>query len=176
MIELERTYLAKYIPSELKDCKFKEIIDIYIPKDIKPPKHAPIRLRKKGDHYEITKKEIVDEGDFSKLKEQTILLTESEFNELSKLEGKKIHKIRYYYPYKNRVAEIDIFQGPLKGLVVVEVEFDDEKEKDLFGMPEFCLMDVTHEDFIAGGKICGKSYEDIEEDLKGHGYSKLFVE
>jgi len=176
MIELERTYLAKYLPEDLKECESKEIIDIYIPKDIKPPKHAPIRLRKKGEHYEITKKEVVDEGDFSKLKEQTILLTEPEFNELSRLEGKKVHKIRYYYPYKNRVAEIDVFQGPLKGLVVVEVEFDDEEEKNSFDMPEFCLVDVTPEDFVAGGMICGKSYEDIEEELKRHGYSKLFVE
>jgi len=31
MIEREITYLAKELPSGLKDCPFKEIIDVYIP-------------------------------------------------------------------------------------------------------------------------------------------------
>jgi len=67
MIELERTFLAKQVPEGLKACKSKEIIDIYIPKVIEA--HAPIRIRKNGDSYEITKKTPVVEGDNSMLKE-----------------------------------------------------------------------------------------------------------
>ena len=43
-------------------------------------------------------------------------------------------------------------------------------------MPDFCLKEVTQELFIAGGMICGKSYEDIEENLKRFNYLKLFME
>ncbi len=32
MLELERTFLAKKFPDDIKKCKFKEIIDIYFPK------------------------------------------------------------------------------------------------------------------------------------------------
>lgn len=53
MIELERTYLAKYIPDGLKECKSKEIIDLYIPRANVHPK---VRVRKNGDIYEMTKK------------------------------------------------------------------------------------------------------------------------
>jgi len=173
MIELEKTYLAKELPSELKNCKSKEIIDIYIPKS---SEHPTLRIRKNGNKYEMTKKEPVNEGDASHQKEQTIILKESEFNELAKLDGKKAHKIRYFYEHNGRTAEIDVFQGHLKGLVLVDFEFDSLEEKDGFDMPDFCLADVTHEVFIAGGMICGKSYEDIEDDLKRFNYVKLFLD
>ena len=168
MIELEKTYLAKRIP-DLKNCRSKEIIDIYIPASSEHPK---LRLRKNGDKYEMTKKEQAVKGDASHQIEQTIILTKIEFDALAKIEGKKVHKIRYYYEYKGRTAEIDVFQGELKGLVLVDFEFDRMEDKDSFEMPDFCLADVTQEDFIAGGMICGKSYKDIEKDLKRYDYSK----
>lgn len=172
VIELERTFLAKEIPDGLKNCKFKEVIDIYIPKSSEHPK---LRIRKNGNKYEATKKEPVDEADKTVLREQTIGLTEAEFETLRKLEGKVVHKIRYDYDYKSNTAEVDVFQGALKGLVVVDFEFDNEDEKNKFEMPEFCLIDIKNEVFIAGGMICGKSYEDVEKELNRFGYKKLFL-
>ncbi len=174
MIELEKTYLAKKLPENLKDCEFKEIIDLYIPKENKHPK---LRIRKNGNKFEITKKQVIDENDKSQLREETIPITEQEFYSLVEIKGKKIHKIRYYYNYNNNnLAEIDIFQGALKGLVIIDFEFKTSEEKENFKMPDFCLTEITQEDFIAGGMLCGKSYEDIEEDLKKHEYKKLFLE
>ena len=173
MIELEKTYLLKEIPNGLKECKSKEVIDIYIPKT---SEHPTLRVRKSGDKLEMTKKEPVKQGDSSTQKEQTIILTEKEFNSLMNLDGKKAHKIRYYYNHNGRQAEIDVFQGPLKGLILADFEFNSKEEKDSFEMPDFCLKEVTQELFIAGGMICGKSYEDIEENLKRFNYLKLFME
>ena len=174
MIELEKTYLAKKLPKNLKSCKFKEIIDVYIPKSNDHPK---LRLRKNGDKFELTKKEPVNDGDASHQEEQTIILTETEFNALNQqLDGKRVHKIRYFYNYNGRTAEFDIFQGGLAGLVVVDFEFATIDEKDNFQMPDFCLIDITQEVFIAGGMICGKTYKDIEDNLKKFEYSKLFLE
>jgi len=173
MIELEKTFLVKEIPKGLKDCKSKEIIDIYFPKS---SVHPTLRVRKNGDRFEMTKKEPVNEGDSSHQEEQTIILREDEFNELLKLDGKKAHKIRYYYDYNGRTAEIDVFQGALKGLVIVDFEFKTMEEKDSFEIPGFCSADITQEVFIAGGMICGKSYEDIEEELKRFNYTKLFLD
>jgi len=172
MIELERTYLAKYLPKGLSNCDSKEIIDIYIPKS---SIHPTLRIRKNGSKYEITKKEPVKGNDSSHQREQTIILTESEFKELAQLDGKKTYKIRYCYDYNGRTAEIDVFQGTLKGLIIVDFEFKEIGEKDSFEMPDFCLIDITQEEFIAGGMLCGKSYEDIEDDLKRFNYSKLFL-
>lgn len=173
MIELERTYLAKSLPAGLKTCRSREIIDIYIPESSDHPK---LRLRKSGDDYELTKKEPVDDSDASHQSEQTIRLTEAEFRALSKLEGRKTHKVRYYYEHDGRIAEFDVFQGPLKGLVVVDFEFSHAEEKDAFRMPDFCLADVTQEYFIAGGVICGRKYEDVAHHLDRFGYRKLSIE
>ncbi len=173
MIELEKTYLAKKFPDGLVNCDFKEIIDVYIPKSSEHPK---IRLRKNGDKFELTKKEPVSEGDASCQKEQTIVLTEDEFNAFNQqLDGKRVRKMRYYYDYNGQKAEFDVFQDDLLGLVIVDFEFSSLDEKGAFQMPDFCLVDITQEIFAAGGMICGKKYEDIEEYLNEFGYSKLFL-
>jgi CYTH domain-containing protein len=173
MIELEKTYLAKSIPENLKDCKIKEIVDIYIPKESDHPK---LRLRKNGNKFELTKKEPIVESDASNQNEQTIILNEDEFNALNQqVGGKMVRKLRYFYDYNGKTAEFDIFQDSLLGLVVVEFEFDTIEEKDNFQMPDFCLADITQEVFIAGGVICGKTYEDIENNLTKFEYNKLFL-
>ena len=171
MIEFEKTYLAKSIPEGLERAKREEIIDIYIPKS---KEHPVIRIRKKGNKYEITKKVPINE-DRSVQKEQTIILTEEEFKEFSKLEGKVVRKIRFYYNYNGRTAEIDVFKGGLQGLILVDFEFKSEEEKKGFAMPEFCLADVTQENFVAGGMLCGKTYADIEKELSRFGYVPLEV-
>ncbi|MFT4311467.1 MAG: hypothetical protein ACMXX7_02465 [Candidatus Woesearchaeota archaeon] len=172
MIEIEKTYLAKEVPKNLKDSKYKEIIDIYIPKN---SNHPTLRLRKNGEKYELTKKEPIEEGDSSIQKEQTIFLTKTEFEELSKLQGKKVRKIRYYYKYKENTAEIDVFKDELEGLIVIDFEFETKEQKENFEIPNFCLADITQEEFIAGGMICGKKYEDIQENLEKYGYKKIYV-
>ncbi len=171
MIELERTFLAKKLPDGLKDCECKEVVDIYFPKT---RRHPTVRIRKNGDKFEITKKEPI-EGDTSKQKEHTIPLREEDFNELIKLDGKKVRKIRYLYPWKDMTAEIDVFQDELLGLVVIDFEFKTEDDKSAFIAPDFCGSDITREEFVAGGMICGKTYEDVKEVLAKYGYEKLFL-
>ncbi|MBT5021581.1 hypothetical protein HOK51_00305 [Candidatus Woesearchaeota archaeon] len=174
MIELEKTFLAKTLPDNLKNCKFKEIIDVYIPKTSEHPK---LRLRKNGDKFEFTKKNPVNDDDASHQKEQTIILTETEFNVLNlQLEGKQVRKLRYFYEHNEQIAEFDIFQNELKGLVLIDFEFPNMDEKDNFQMPDFCLFDITQEIFIAGGMICGKSYADMEHKLNRFNYKKLFLD
>jgi len=173
MIEIERTFLAKKLP-DLSKCKKKEMLDIYIPTT--ESMHARIRIRKNGDKYELTKKTPVKEGDHSQLREETIHLSEDEFNTFEKgVKGKRVHKNRYLFEYKGKTAEIDVFIDDLAGLVLVDFEFSSAEEKNAFKMPTFCLADVTQEDFIAGGILCGKSYKDLENELTKFGYKKVFL-
>lgn len=174
MLELEKTYLAKCLPEGLEKCESKELSDLYVPFLNAHPK---MRIRKKGCKYEITKKVRIEASDASAQEEQTMSLSADEYAALSQVEGKKLRKIRYEYSYgESAVAEIDIFQDDLFGLVVIDFEFDSGEEKDAFSMPDFCLADVTQEDFVAGGMLCGKRYEDIEKDLARFGYEKLFLQ
>ncbi len=173
MIELEKTYLVKSFPEGLKNCEYNEVIDLYLPST---SYHPELRIRKIGDSYEMTKKQPVKKEDRSNQEEQTIILSQEEYEALiSQVKGKRVHKIRYYYDYMGNLAEFGIFQGPLEGLVLVDFEFKSVEEKDSFEKPDFCLADVTQELFTAGGMICGKKYEDIEGKLKEYGYEKLYL-
>ena len=171
-IELEKTFLLKNIPENLKNCKCIEIFDIYIPQSIP---HPILRIRKKGEVFEITKKSPIDLNDCSEQSEETILLTKEEFSDFLKLDGKKVRKIRYYYPMDNKTAEIGVFLDDLEGLALVDVEFSSKEEKSGFIMPDFCLADVTQEDFLAGGFLAGKKYSDIQYFLAKYNYRKLVI-
>ena len=58
-LELELTFLAKALPQDIKTVRPTRIVDVYIPDT---PEHSHLRLRQKGDKYEITKKMPVAEG------------------------------------------------------------------------------------------------------------------
>lgn len=168
MEELELTYLARYIPKGLFMSPSKKIIDCYIPPE---KEHPTIRLRKTGDKLELTKKEPIRGGDASHQLEQTIVLAQEEYEAFSKISAKVAVKTRYYYPFDNKTFEIDVFEEKLKGLILIDIEFKDKKEKEKFIMPEFCLVDVTQKNFAAGGMLAGKNFQDIEKKLKTFGYS-----
>ncbi|MFA5994040.1 MAG: hypothetical protein WC823_03715 [Parcubacteria group bacterium] len=169
-IELEKTYLAKFIPEGALECESREISDLYIPATVP---HPILRIRKKGDKFEITKKQPVSGNDSSEQTEDTIILSTEEFNALAAVESKKVRKIRYHFDYAGLIAEIDVFQDELEGLVVVDFEFKTVEAKNSFQMPDFCLADVTQDELIAGGMLCGKSYADIETHLQKYGYNKI---
>ncbi|MFP4116453.1 MAG: adenylate cyclase [Candidatus Aenigmatarchaeota archaeon] len=168
MMELERTFLAKYLP-DLEGCEKVEIKDIYVPAEMR---HPVIRIRKKGRNYMMTKKEPEDD-DASAQNEYTIPLTEREFGAFEEVDGKVLVKVRYYKNWNGKTAEIDVFKGKLAGLVLVDFEFESEEQKKNFEPPEFCLADVTQEEFIAGGMLCGKSYEDISNKLEKWNYEPI---
>jgi CYTH domain-containing protein len=169
MIEYEKTYLAKHLPAGLETCPKKEVVDLYFPIDSEHPK---LRLRKSGEKLEMTKKEKINH-DASTQMEQTIILSEAEYLALAEIPGKGIAKTRYFYQHQGNLAEIDVFQEELKGLVLIDFEFASEEQKNSFVMPDFCLADVTSEEFIAGGMLCGKTFGDIEEGLEKYKYNKI---
>ncbi|MBD3280331.1 hypothetical protein GF389_02310 [Candidatus Dojkabacteria bacterium] len=166
-IEYEITYLAKELPKGLEELESKILQDIYFPVSVE---HPNLRIRRKGDKFELTKKSKVEEGDASMHNEMTVDLTEEEFNALAAGNGKGLKKKRYFYDYQGRTAEIDVFEDNLSGLVLVDFEFSSQEGLKAFEMPDFCLVDVTQEDFIAGGMLAGKSLLDIQDKLREFGY------
>ena len=170
MEELELTYLIKNIPAGLLNSPSKIIVDHYIPLE---SNHPTLRLRKNGERMELTKKEPLDENDAGHQLEETIPLTVDEYEAISKIPAKKVSKTRYYYPYQGRTVEVDVFDEAFSGLVLVDVEFEKQTDKDEFGMPEFCLVEVTQDKSLAGGMLAGKSFADIQEHLAEIGYTKI---
>lgn len=171
-IELELTYLAKYLPEDLANYPSKIIIDVYYPTN---DPHPLLRLRQNGDTYQITKKNMASGDDSSHMIEETIHLTAAEFADLTATGGRRIVKRRFEYDYNGLLAEIDVFQENLRGLVLVDFEFTDRNIQNNFTMPDFCLADVTQDALTAGGMLAGKTYADIADGLKKYAYNPLYA-
>lgn len=158
MLEFEKTFLLKTIPFNLDNYPHKELIDHYIP--IKS-EHPKLRLRKRWEFYEITKKTLVNQLDPRAQKEQTIDLSKQEYDALAQLPNKYIRKIRYYVPYNWLTLEIDLFQDNLDWLILMDIEFPDIETMETFSLPDFCLIDVSQNPAFAGGMLCGKNYSSL---------------
>jgi CYTH domain-containing protein len=172
-IEYELTFLAKSLPKELSDIEPKRLVDIYIPESMEV--HPQLRLRQKGNKYEITKKQPIAGNDSSAQLETTIVLEENEFQTLANKSKRSVAKNRYEIDIDGRPAEIDVFVGELEGLVLIDFEFSSEAEKNEFKAPGICLADVTQEKFIAGGLLAGRSYSEISTELEKYGYTPITV-
>lgn len=159
MLEIEKTYLVKKIPNNLSSYKSDRIRQGYISS---PP--SPLRIRQKGSKFELTKKLPLKNEDKSSTEEINIPLTEYEFNKLWPLTEKSLEKTRYYIPLKeDLIGELDIFQGDLKGLFFIEVEFVSEKQMKSFQPPEWFGKDITQEDFSSNCFLAGKTFSEIKQ-------------
>ena len=101
-----------------------------------------VRIRRSNNDYYMTYK-----GDGLMAREEYNLpLTEEAYTHLRpKIDGLLIAKTRYLIPLNDKLtAELDIFEEDLKGLVIVEVEFDSIEEANAFTSPDWFGEDVTN--------------------------------
>ncbi|MGZ8364322.1 MAG: hypothetical protein ACXWVO_10775 [Caulobacteraceae bacterium] len=84
----------------------------------------------------------------------SIYLSPEEFRLLSSLPGKVLRKTRHSL---GRVAgadvSVDVFEGPLSGLVMAEAEFEDMASMQRYPMPDFAFREVTDDIRYTGGRL-----------------------
>jgi adenylate cyclase len=135
--EIERKFLVRKLPEDLASHAHKEISQGYL---ASMDDGLQVRLRKSGDKYSLTFKR----GVGNVREEREIELTAEQFNALwPATEGKRLVKTRYEIPLGDRVVEIDVYHGRHEGLVVAEVEFDEEEAARNFRSPDWLGDDVT---------------------------------
>lgn len=136
-IEIERKFLVKKLPDNLESYPKKEILQGYL--NTSPA----IRVRSENEEYFLTYKG----SGFIKHSEYNLPLDRESFNHLiNKCDNLIIRKTRYIIPLQgcpDLKAELDIFKAELKGLIIVEVEFKDEKEANSFIAPDWFGRDVS---------------------------------
>jgi adenylate cyclase len=136
-LEIERKFLVRKLPDDLATRPCTQISQGYL---VSTDDGLQVRLRKKADRYSLTYKR----GLGNVREEREVALTPEQFHALwPATEGKRLIKTRYEIPFGRRVVEIDIYGGRHEGLVVAEVEFDDEKEAKTFQPPDWLGDDVT---------------------------------
>jgi adenylate cyclase len=144
--EIERKFLVKRLPENLAQYPHDEIQQGYL---AVAPGGVQVRLRKKGAIRSLTFKR----GNRSAREEREIRLSAEQFDALwPATAGRRLSKVRYEVPWHDHMIEIDIYNGRHDGLVVAEVEFDDEKSCTAFEPPDWL-----------GEEVSGKSrYSNVE--------------
>lgn len=134
-MEIERKYLVKNIPENLKDYPCRVMEQGYL--NIAPV----IRIRKDNDNFELTYK---SKGLMVREEYNLPLTKEAYEHLLLKIDGRLIKKRRYMIPLEgNLTVELDVFEGELAPLILAEVEFPDEDSALSFTPPDWFGEDVT---------------------------------
>jgi adenylate cyclase len=135
--EIERKFLLKRLPDRLADFPHEEIAQGYLAVETGG---VQVRLRNKGAVRSLTFKR----GNKSAREEREIRLSTEQFDALwPATEGRRLTKVRYDIPWKNWTVEVDVYRGRHDGLIVAEVEFEDEKSCREFVPPDWLGEDVT---------------------------------
>ena len=136
-LEIERKFLVKRLPSGWKRHAFSQIVQGYFPmanRDIE------IRVRRKGSQHFIT----IKGGQGRKRLEEEIEISESRFRVLWPLtRAARISKRRYKIPFNGHIIQMDIYQGPHRGLVMADIEFDSVPKSRAFETPEWLGGEIT---------------------------------
>ena len=135
-MEIERKYLVKQTPENLDKYEQKRISQGYL------CTNPVVRIRRSNEEYFLTYK---SRGLMAREEHEMPLAAEAFEHMLPKIDGILIDKIRYMIPLDEKhVAELDIFQGTLAPLRLVEVEFESIEEANAFVPPEWFGDDVTN--------------------------------
>jgi len=135
--EIERKFLVKRLPPDLKKFPHDLIEQGYLAAG---RGGLQVRLRKKGSVLSLTYKQ----GTKGEREEREVRLSLEQFNTLWPATlGRRLTKVRYDVPWKRHTIEIDVYRGRHDGLVVAEVEFDDQRSCANFEPPGWLGRDVT---------------------------------
>ena len=136
-MEIERKYLPKYLPANLDKYDKKKIAQGYLCTS------PVVRIRRSNDDFYLTYK---GSGMMAREEYNLPLTKEAYEHLLSKVDGILIEKTRYLIPLKDGyTAELDIFEGNLAPLTLVEVEFDSIDAANSYIPPEWFGEDVTND-------------------------------
>jgi len=136
-LEIERKFLVRRLPPGWRLRASAQIVQGYFPV---ASKELEIRLRRKGAQHFMT----VKGGRGRRRLEEEIPIPEARFRSLWPLtHPARIAKRRYRIPCDGRIIEMDVYQGPHRGLITADIEFDSVGQSRSFRRPEWLGREIT---------------------------------
>ena len=165
-VERQRRYLLSGLPEgvSLRD-EHAQITDNYIT-------NTRLRLRKSrwvptGEwSLKLSQKQTLDPPDFGRALLTTFYLNRAEYEALSIFEANELRKNRYYLRHEGRLCSVNVYLGDLRGLVLAEIDFEDDAEMDAFPKPPFAHADVTRDELFTGARLVELTAEGIRRELE----------
>ncbi|MCB0865763.1 MAG: CYTH domain-containing protein [Solirubrobacterales bacterium] len=136
--EIERKFLVGDLAEATSEASRSEpIAQGYLAVD---PAGSEVRVRRRGDATVMT----VKRGSGERRDEVEFAIGADEFERLWELtEGRRVSKRRHYVEAGELTYEIDVYEGELAGLAVVEVEFSSGEEAGDFAPPGWFGRELT---------------------------------
>ena len=150
-MEIERKFLIKQLPADLKTYPFRLLEQGYLNTD------PVVRVRKEDDEYYLTYK---GKG-FLAREEYNLPLNANAYAHLiGKADGNIIRKKRYRIPIDGTglTIELDIFDAPFAPLILAEVEFESIDQAQGFVPPEWFGEDVTENREYSNSYLSRKTF------------------
>jgi adenylate cyclase len=136
-VEIERKFVLDGVPEWLDEHPSVAIRQGYL---AIVEGESEVRVREKDPDTVLT----VKLGAGKVRREAEVELERGQFEALWPLtEGRRVSKRRHVVPHDDLTIEVDVFSGPLRGLVVAEVEFESEEASAAFDPPSWLGAEVT---------------------------------
>ncbi len=139
--EIERKFLVADPPPDLERHAHSHVQQGYVAVD---PAGVEVRVRRRDERTVLT----VKGGSGRSRSEEEMEISGERFARLWDLTaGRRVDKTRYEIPAGGGLTiELDVYHGPLEGLLTAEVEFGSEAQADAFSAPDWFGRDVTGEE------------------------------
>lgn len=136
--EIERKYIVASLPAGFDAAAGTRYQQGYLAID--DERALSVRLRREGEAFRLT----IKQGRGEVRTEVELPMSASQFGALwGEAAEASLEKTRYVVPVGKLEAEVDVFDGRLDGLMLVEVEFESEADARGFTPPEWFGDDVT---------------------------------
>lgn len=153
MNEIERKFLVTSTEFQSESIRSNRIVQGYLNSN---PERT-VRIRIKGTQAFITIKGKGNESGTTRFEwEKEIKVTEAE-QLLLLCEDGVIDKVCYEIPFGKHLYEVDVFEGDNKGLIIAEIELEDENES--FEKPHWLGEEVTGDDRYYNASLSISSYK-----------------
>lgn len=134
MTEIERKFLVERLPEDLGPGVY--VRQGYVALD----DATEVRIRAKGEGRTLT----IKGGRGIERAEVELEISHAQFHDLWGLaEGRSLTKTRHEVAIDGGLAEVDVYDGALASLVVVEVEFPSMREAEAFEPPDWFGAELT---------------------------------
>ena len=161
--EAERRFLVTDMPPDLlRSARCTLIEDLYLD-------GGRLRLRKTIDPlsgvtgYKLGKKYPSPDPDLRPV--VSVYLDDAEYRVLAALPGNTLAKRRYRPDMEDLHIAVDVFEGPLAGLVLAEIEAATADQLRASVAPDWAAREVTADPFFQGGNLARLTVADLAARL-----------
>lgn len=139
LYEIERKFLVRRLPRGFARLRGCSIVQGYLSVS---PDGTEARVRKCAGEMGLT----IKGGTGVSRTEVELPLTREQFQALWPLtRGRRIVKTRFVLPHISGTLELDVYDGPLRGLKTVEIEFATRRDSRTFQPPDWFGPEITHQ-------------------------------